>query len=135
MIADIVADPVTGRRGVIVPGASATVIVAELPNNKALVKANVPDGMARTPDTIVDVIHDGEGSQLDLEDAPLTNAQRTAVQNRLLTHWPGGNFTWVNATNAPNRKRLLRELLRRYGNRADLDTDDVRQLLFGYDAA
>ena len=127
MLADIITDATGARVPVLPAAATAWVMLADWPaRTRCLVKCVLPDGTATTAATIADITFDGEGRQVDINAAALTQAQRDAWRTRLSNAgFPVEDFDGV------DRARLLWFILRRLAGRQGMTRDDV---LHGYDA-
>lgn len=108
-----------------VPAGTPFVWVANTAN-RVLIKTDVPNGTAATPQTIADVITDAEGTQVDVNAQALNAAQRTTLRTFL-----ANNEIDPADIDDTDRKRALLWLARKLGG-ARLD---LPLLLRGYDAA
>lgn len=99
------------------PAGSNLSVLADLPN-RMLVCVNVPGGTAADNETICDIGADGQ-----LVAASLSAAQRNAIKTRL-TSW-GFDVSQFDGDGVTDRAQLLRFVVRRLANRADLDSPEL----------
>jgi hypothetical protein len=96
------------------PSDASWVLVCPVGANHYLVKHVVPAGSALTNDTVCDTNVDGT-----VVAASLTNPQRTAIKNFLTNR--GFDISQFDSDGVIDRARLLRFILNRLAQRADLD--------------
>lgn len=124
-----------GTRTPTVPAATTSwVCIADFPQrNRMLVKATLPDGTAKTANTVADITleqtEDGVQRQVDVNAEALTAAQRDNIKT-LLTN-AGFDVSRFDGDGIDDRTKLLRFILRRLAGWRDISW---RELLDGWDA-
>lgn len=108
--------------------ATAAVVLHEFPN-RMLVKCVLPDGTAKTANTICDITFDTDGRQVDYNAEALTPTQ-IANAKTLLSN-AGFNVAQFDGDGIDDRAKLLRFILRRLAQWQDMTP---RELLEGWDA-
>ena len=121
---------INGTRTPTVPAAATGWVCLFEVGNRMLVKATLPDGAAKTANTIADITHDEDGRQVDINNEPLTAAQKQAAKTFLVNN--GIDVERFDGDNIDDRAKLLRFLLRRIARWQDMT---VRELLDGWDVA
>lgn len=120
------ADPV---RASVPAVATGVVVLHEFPN-RMLVKCSLPDGTAKTANTIADITIDEDGRQVDINAEALGTTARATIKTFLTNQ--GFDVSQFDADAIDDRAKLLRFVLRRLANWRDMT---VRELLEGWDAA
>lgn len=118
-----------GTRSPNVPAAATSWVNIHDFGNRMLVKMTLPDGTAKTANTIADITFDEDGRQLDINAEPLTPAQRTAAKTFLQN--AGLDVSRFDEDGPDDRAKLLRFILRRLAGWQDMT---ARELLDGWDA-
>lgn len=120
------ADPV---RPVLPAAATNMVVLHEFPA-RMLVKVTLPDGTAKTSNTIADITIDEDGRQVDINAEALTATQRNTIKTMLTN--AGFDVSQYEGDGIDDRAKLARFILRRLANWQDMG---VRELLDGWDVA
>lgn len=130
---------VDGVRTPTVPASTTSWVMLHDFGNRALVKGTIPDGTPQTANTIADIVEEpilddagkptGQKRQVDINDEPLTPAQRTQAKTFLQNQ--GLPVDKFDADAPVSRAQLLRFILRRVAGWKDMS---VRELLDGWDA-
>jgi hypothetical protein len=124
----LLATTTTDADGGIVPAGVDTYSCITLLGNRMLLVATLPDGTARTANTIADFVFAQDGT-VDVETATITSAQRTAIKTFLTN--AGMDVSQFDGDNIQDRRQLLRFALRRLARMQD---KSARELLDGWDA-
>lgn len=118
-----------GARTPVVPAAATSWVTLHDFGNRILVKATLPDGTAKTANTIADITFDEDGRQVDITAEALTPAQRATAKTFLSN--AGLDVSRFDGDGVDDRAKLLRFLLRRIAGWQDMTP---RELLDGWDA-
>lgn len=123
-----------GNRAPTVPAAATSWINVHDFGNRALVKLTLPDGTAKTANTIADITmttdEDGRQVQVDINDEALTPTQIANAKTMLSS--AGLDVSRFDSDGVASRAQLLRFILRRAAKWQDLSW---REVLDGWDAA
>lgn len=123
-----------GSRMPVAPASASSWSMLHNFGNRALVKMAVPDGTAKTANTIADVTletdEDGTTRQIDINAEPLNATQRTTVKNMLTN--AGFDVSRFDGDGIDDRAKLLRFVLRRLAGWQDMTP---RELLDKWDVA
>lgn len=121
---------VDGVRTPTIPAAATAWVTLHDFGSRALVKMSLPDGTPKTATTIADITLDEDGRQIDINDEPLTQAQRDQAKTFLSN--AGLNVAKWDEDAPVSRAQVLRFILRRAAGWKDMP---AREILDGWDVA